>query len=161
MRAEVRRVLNVIDEALVKQDEAAADLWVILAALRGYDGEWRPDFDKDTTTARIRGAAFPKLYEKNGGDEAFYGPRLGDYAPLMSGKTAERIKTPQESFDVKRGGDHFRNHYNRAVDAINATDDPPPPTPEPGPSTIAKAQAGDEPTVKTPQPADRNGRRCW
>ena len=63
MRPSVRDALDRIEQILLDEDEETThDVWDVLTALRGPDED---RYDKTTTTAVIRGAAFPRLAKRN------------------------------------------------------------------------------------------------
>lgn len=54
-----REALNVLDEFMVKNEEEASSLWLVLTALRGPDNV--SHLAKHSSTVHVRKAAFPKL----------------------------------------------------------------------------------------------------
>lgn len=63
MTPNIRYVLDVIEEVLLRNDKTAEDLAAILSALRGPD-EDSAQTRKKVTTARIRAQAFPRLAQQ-------------------------------------------------------------------------------------------------
>lgn len=104
-KRELRKVLNVIEKALLSDTRLCIQLWDVLTALRGpdtYDKEL-----KDRTTVPIRRAAFPQLAKVE--DENGCG-----YIP------ASFSNFEGNAFDKKwaDGPTHFAAHAKRAATAL-------------------------------------------
>lgn len=115
MKRGVRGILKQIDAFLVRnqKNEAARDLWNILAALRGPD---EPELAgaKSDTTEIIRTAAFPRAAKLE----------LGDFKTMVPASFASpgatTVRLPflnRSSFSQARR--HFRNHASSAATALD------------------------------------------
>lgn len=105
MKASVRAELNRIEKFLLKNTAAAADLWNILAALRGPDHVNDQDL-KSSTTVNVRRRAFPKLAR----------PRKDFTVPATFYYT--RKYDPNDLDGNVNGSVHFRSHIRAAMEAI-------------------------------------------
>lgn len=107
MLRKVRKTLNQVEKVLMGNDQAAADLWNILSALRGPDA----GYGKAQATIPVRRKAFPKL------------TRLDE-------KEGSNIPAALSSFKANPGrfeletlpASHFRTHAEWAKEAFERRD---------------------------------------
>lgn len=101
----MREVLDIIDEALARNDHEAEQLWAVLTALRGPDSN-NSDL-KLRTTAVIRSRAFPrtaKIARESTWDVPGGATYAESYMPLPT--------------EVPRNGQHFDWHVHCAAIAL-------------------------------------------
>ena len=106
MTKEVRRVLDIIEDVLLRQDQDANDLAAILSALKGPDDPSVSTL-KLATTCCIRGQAFPRLLEVWWA----YLDEKAIFNLLWEMSAGEPIPQPV--------GAHFNNHVILAIEALN------------------------------------------
>lgn len=109
MKAEVRAILDLVEDVLMRDDVVASDLALILSALRGPDDTTKDTYQlKLNTTACIRSMAFPRLYASIVEDEG-----LGNTANwTFNRQSAFSAAWPSESL-------HFHEHIKLAKKAID------------------------------------------
>lgn len=103
-----RKVLDIIDQALMQKGEEAQKLWDVLTGLRGPDDR---DIDlKTSTTSFIRIAAFPRTAKLNQRSVVFM-PGFG-HKCMGIAKSGRRYKRQADQFG------HFCCHANNAARAL-------------------------------------------
>lgn len=105
MDPEVRKVLDLIDDALVAGDTASDQLWHVLTALRGPDSG-NNDL-KAMTTTHVRMTAFPKFFEAQ---------QSGSIASVMATIVGQRMD--QNQMYYCNSDDHFLTHIYYAFKAL-------------------------------------------
>lgn len=116
MLPKVRAMLDQIDSMLIKKDRAAGDLAAILSALRGPDeNSFAADFAKGISTGPIRSIAFPELYYRNANGDLWLDPAETRCWGMMPS-----YRLDPSNKDIKHN-QHFAQHIQLAVDAINRT----------------------------------------
>lgn len=119
MSPATRKILDQIDEFLLRSNDESAELWHILTALRGPDDPER-DAEKSTTTAVIRSAAFPRCGEL---PCMMFGSNT--YVAACFAPPDVAFISPSESWSKDY---HFNYHVRaaaKALDLIPAADAPP------------------------------------
>lgn len=101
MTAEVRRVLDEIEDVLLRRDQDAKDLVAILAALRGPDQAEEVYF-KNRYTIPVRRNAFPRLAESS--EEGY-----SNVGWMLDGPDV----LPEPFVET-----HYTAHIDRAVEAL-------------------------------------------
>lgn len=103
--ATLRDVLDVIDNALAKQDNTARDLWSVLTGLRGPDNP-NDSRLKDKSTVYIRQAAFPET------------AKLARTRMYNAVNNVIMAASDSISMEVPTGPGHFKSHARTAMKAL-------------------------------------------
>lgn len=110
MTPKVRDILDQMDDILCVGNEESAALWSILTALRGPD-IFSVAHIKGYTTMPIRTASFPKTSIADGAQAV-----IGAAFTHLLGNEELEVNLKKIPYDT--GWGHFRNHIERAVDAL-------------------------------------------
>ena len=97
----VNKILDDIEDVLLRDDEDSEALTAILAALRGPD---KDTDDKQTTTSPIRSMVFPRLWEK--------------MSRMQYSMTINWTMTDPKTYVEPDGQDHFSCHIRNARYAL-------------------------------------------
>lgn len=131
MQKGTREVLDLIDEALLRGDVVASELWDILTVLRGPDKEAGvpPSLEKGSTVGILRTVAFPRTGAKVLDKQ--YGPgnlwlSHSRYCPLFVEHKGEGLVAPWKDMGDDVGqravdllGQHWVDHWEQALIAVN------------------------------------------
>ena len=114
MRKEVRKMLDLIDEFALRNDQNSADLMALLTCLRSNDTDVYDEF-KHQTVMSLRAIMFPRCY-------AHF---KYSYSAVKVG--AERFLGMDNPIsldpETMTGNEHFDNHFRIAVSAIKAPEE--------------------------------------
>ena len=114
MRKEVRKMLDLIDEFALRNDQDSADLMALLTCLRSNDDDVFDEFKKQTVMS-LRSIMFPRCYAhfKNRFDTVRVGE--GRYLGMD-----DPIRLDPET---TTGNEHFDTHFRMAVGAIKSPEE--------------------------------------
>ena len=126
MEPDTRKILDQIDEFLLRRDKASRELAAVLSALRGPDNRDEDDYTdvtKSYTTIPIRRAAFPKCAARQDALNNFV-VEIGDGNRIMNMQRAAGHKDASFKLLSHTHEDtHFNIHAWMAAKALGLTNE--------------------------------------